>query len=493
MNPLADFPLLTLLLLSPLAGLPLIWLAPRAAAARDGALLASLVALGLSFMVAASFAPGAEGFQMEDSLPWIPDLNIHFRLGIDGISLLFLPATTLLFAAALIAGRPSVERSRLYFSLILLLETTVLGVFLAIDAMFFFLCWELTVVPIYFLVALWGIGGNRRQVATQYVLLMLSGGVPLLFGLLIPALSLTQIAFDLPTLLANPLPLGTQTLVFLLLLLGFGIKAPLPPFHTWLVRLAMEGPVAVVALIAGIKLGLYGLLRFAVPLAPEAAANLHWLLAGIGVVAALHGALAGLAQTNLRAMLAYAGVSHVGLVLLGIASFSTHGLQGALLLSVSLAFATGGGFLAASFLQARTGACELQNLGGAFATMPRLASFFLLCGLAGLGLPGTIGFPGEWLVLIAALQSHTGAGVAALAAAVFGAAAYLGLYRKCFLGPAVRPEVTQSADLLPREIWAAVLIGGCVIGFGLFPQILLDSTSEAVRAWQASVIPTNPR
>lgn len=483
MNPLADLPLLSLLLLAPLLGLPLIWLASRETVARDGAMLASLLAFGLSLLVVVSFDPHATGFQMEDFLPWIPDLNIHYRLGVDGVSLLFLPATTLLFAATVIAARPGVERARLYFSLILLLEVAVLGVFLAIDAMFLFLCWELTVVPIYFLVALWGVGSRRRHAATQYTLLMLAGGVPLLFGLLIPALSLPAPVFDLPTLLAHPLPRGSQFAVFLLLLVGFGVKAPLPPFHTWLPQLAMEGPVAVIALIAGVKLGVYGLIRFAIPLAPEAAASLHWLLAGIGVVAVLHGALAALAQTNLRAMLAYAGVSHVGLIMLGLASASQHGAQGAVLLTVSLVFATGGGFLAASFLQARTGSCEMQNLGGVFVTMPRLSAFFLLCGLAGLGLPGTIGFPGEWLVLLATLQTHTGAGIAALAGMVFGGAYFLGLYRKCFFGPAQRAEVAEATDLLPREMWAAALLGGAILVFGVYPQPMLDLTRETIRLW----------
>jgi NADH-quinone oxidoreductase subunit M len=154
---------------------------------------------------------------------------------------------------------------------------------------------------------------------------------------------------------------------------------------------------------------------------------------------------------------------------------------------VSLALATGGGLLAASFLQLRVGSCELQNLGGVFATMPRLAAFFLLCGLAGLGLPGTAGFPGEWLILLATLQTHTGAGIAALAAMVFGGAYFMGLYRKAFFGPAVRPAVATADDLLPRELWAAALIGAAILLFGLYPQPLLDLTQGAVQSWLLAV------
>jgi NADH-quinone oxidoreductase subunit M len=480
---MADFPLLTALLLSPLIGIALIWMVPRAAAARDGALLGCFLALALAIGIVALFDSTHSGYQMVTVSPWIPDLHIHYKLGVDGISLLFLPVTALLFLATVTGSNARMENPRLYFSLILLLEIAILGVFLAIDTLFFFLCWELTVVPIYFLVSLWGVGVRRQHAATQYSLLMLAGGVPLLIGLLIPALSLPEVAFDLPTLLAHPLPRGTQFVVFALLVLGFGVKAPLPPLHTWLPLLAMEGPIGVVALVAGIKLGVYGLIRLAIPLAPEAAAQLHWLLAGIGVVAILHGALVALAQTNLRTMLVYAGISHVGLVLLGLASFTLHGLQGALLLTVNLALATGGGLLAANFLQQRTGSCELQHLGGVFVTMPRLASFFLICGLAGLGLPGTSGFTGEWLVIVAALQTHSGAGIAALAAMVVAGAYFLGLYRRVFFGPAQRPAIIEASDLLARELWAAVMIGGVILGAGLMPQPWLDLTVEAARGW----------
>ena len=485
MTALHELPVLTLLLLAPLAGVPLVWAAPRETAARDGALLASLLAFGLSLMTVLAFDPATVQRQLVDEFPWITDLNIAYRVAVDGLSILFLPATTLLFAAMVIAAPPRIAGARLYFSLVLALESAMLGVFLAADTVFFFLCWELTVVPIYFLVSLWGVGARRRHAATQYTLLMLAGGVPLLFGLLIPALQLPSPAFDPAILLAHPLPEGLQLTVFLLLLVGFGVKAPLPPFHTWLPQLAMEGPPAVIALVAGLKLGLYGLLRFALPLAPEAAADLHWLLAGVGVIAVLHGALAALAQTNLRSMLAYAGVSHVGLVLLAVASGTAHGVQGAVVLTVSLALSTGGGFLATAFLQARTGSCELQNLGGVFATMPLLTAFFLLCGFAGLGLPGTAGFPGEWLALLATLQTHTGAGVAALAGMVFAGAFFLGLSRRALFGPVLHAAVREAADLLPRERWAAALIAMAILAFGLWPQSLFDLVRAGLDAWLA--------
>ena len=493
-------PLLFLLLLLPLAAIALIWLAPRDSdargAARNAALIGSFGALVCAVFVVAVFDRSVSGFQFVASVPWMPDLGARFSVGVDGISILFLPATTLLFFCAIVGTRPTWPRARLFFSLVLLLEAATLGVLIATDTLFFFACWELTILPLYFLIRLWGVGARCAHAAAQYALLMLAGGIPLLFGLLMVALAGSpegMPVFDLATLLnsalTKPLPQSQQVIVFLLLLVGFGVKAPIVPLHTWLPLIAIEGPVAVVALVAGIKLGVYGLVRFAIPLAPQAATELHWLLAGLGVFTLLHGALAALVQTNLRSMLAYLGVSHVGLLLLGLASFSLSALQGVLLMTPNFALAAGGGFLIASYLQARVASCEAQNLGGAARTLPLLATCFLLCGLAGLGLPLTSGFAGEWLVLIAVLQTHTGAGMAALAGVVIGAAAFLNLYRRCFFGPLLRAEVREATDLLPRERGVVLILVLVVLAAGLWPQGLLDLTRSSAEAWLARLNP----
>jgi NADH-quinone oxidoreductase subunit M len=419
----------------------------------------------------------------------MPSLGIRYHLGVDGIALLFLPATVLLFIGVILASWNSVHTlPRLYYSLLLLLETATLGVFCALDTVLFFLFWELTLIPIYFLVSLWGIGANRRHAAMKYTLVMLAGGIPLLFGFLVAAFGAAgggAPVFDLPVLLAMPLPTDVQYLVFLLLLAGFGVKVPVFPLHTWLPLIAMEGPAAVAALLTGLKLGAFGLIRFAVPLAPTAAQELHWLLAGLGTVSLLFGAAAALAQTNLRRMLGYASLSHVGLVLLGIASFDLPGLQGAVLQLLNFVIAAGGLFLLVSHLHHRTGSTDIAQLGGAARTMPLLASFFLLFGLAGMGMPGTAGFPAELLILLSALQAHTGAGLAALGAVVLGAACFLQLYRRAFFGPVTCPEVAQAQDLLPRERWLALLFALLVIGFGLWPSALLDLVRPAAEAWLA--------
>ncbi|HIE55369.1 MAG TPA: NADH-quinone oxidoreductase subunit M, partial [Chromatiaceae bacterium] len=405
---MADLPLISLLLLSLPFGALLIWLLPERYA-RVVALVTALLDLLVAMLVVAQFDSRTGGFQMLEQAPWIPTLDVYYKVGVDGISVLFLPLTVLLFLAVLLASWNQVRlMPRLFFSLLLLLESATLGVFCALDTMLFFLFWELSLLPLYFLVSHWGVGPNRRFAAVKYSLFMLAGGIPLLFGFLVLALghagSEGVPLFDLVRLLELGTPAHLQTLVFFLLLAGFAVKAPLVPFHTWLPVVAMEGPVAVVALLAGLKLGLFGLIRFVVPLAPEAAQSYHWLLAGLGVLGILYGALGALAQSNLRRMLAFSSVSHVGLVVLGVSSFSLQGIQGALFQLLNFIVISGGLFLLSGFLHQRIGSTEAVNLGGGAQGMPLLSAFFFLFALASLGVPGTSGFPAEFLLLFSALQ-----------------------------------------------------------------------------------------
>jgi NADH-quinone oxidoreductase subunit M len=495
---MSDLPLLSLLLLTYPVGALLIWLAPSGVSTRVLAVAVNGLGVALSLLALAGFDAAQPGFQLLERSDWIPSLNIDYAVGVDGLSILFLPATALLFLGVALASWSSTRQlQRLYFSLLLLQAGATLGVFAAVDTMLFFLFWELSLVPFYFLVSLWGVGPHRGYAATKYTLIMFAGGVPLLFGFLILAFNHAAfsgaglpggLSFDLAELLATPLPDSLEITVFLLLLLGFAVKTPVFPLHTWLPLLAMEGPVAVVALLTGLKLGAYGLIRFAVPLAPGAAQDMHWLLAGLGVFGLLYGAVAALAQTNLRAMLAYASLSHVGLVLLGIAAFNLQGVQGAVLQLLNFTLVAGGGFLLTAFLQHRLGSTDVASLGGAAKTMPLLASFFLFFGLAGMGVPGTSGFPAELLILVAALQTHTGAGLAALFAMVLGAAYFLNLYRRAFFGPVASPVVAGALDLRPRELALMVAFALLALAFGLFPSLLLDLIRPSAAAWAARLV-----
>ncbi|MDP2783247.1 MAG: NADH-quinone oxidoreductase subunit M, partial [Sulfurimicrobium sp.] len=469
-----NMPLLSLLFLTLPLGAALIWLLPRPEWAKRIALATVLLDLCIALVVIFRFDPSQSGFQLVEQARWIPTLNIQYLVGVDGISLLFLPATILLFIGVILSSWNSVTTlPRLYYSLLLVLETATLGIFCSLDTMLFFFFWELSLIPIYFLVSLWGIGPNRRYAAVKYILVMVAGGIPLLFGFILLAFGHATngggLVFDLPTLLATPIPAKLQLAVFLLLLLGFAVKIPVFPLHTWLPLVAMEGPAAVTALLVGIKLGAYGLIRFAIPLAPQAALQMHWLLVALGTMGMLYGAVAALAQTNLRRMLAYASLSHVGLVVLGIASFDLQGMQGSVLQLLNFTLAAGGGFLLISALHHRTGSTDILSLGGAARSMPLLASFFLLFGFAGMGLPGTSGFPAELLILISTFKHHIGAGLAALFAMVLGAAYFLSLYRRAFLGPVTNPVVADAMDLRPRELAIAILFASLILAVGFYP------------------------
>jgi NADH-quinone oxidoreductase subunit M len=491
MTELSGLPLLSCLLALPLLGALACSLQRDAAWARGLALGAALLTLLCSLLVVAAFDGTRGGFQLLDSANWMPGLNIRYLVGVDGISLLFLPATALLFCATVIAGWRGVRSAPgLYFALLLFFEAATLGVFCALDSILFFFCWELTLLPLYFLVSLWGVDGWRQAAAVRYFFVMLGGGVPLLFGIIVLVFSHAAggpLAFDLPTLLINPVDRDAQILVFLLLLVGFGVKVPLVPLHTWLPAMAMGAPAAVTALLVGLKLGAYGLIRFAIPLAPQAAHELHWLLAGFGTVAILYGAVAALAQSNLRSMLAYLSVSHVGLVVLGLASFSVSALQGALLQLLNFSVAAGSGFLMLAFLQRRTGSTDLAHLGGVARSMPLLSSFFLLFGLAGMGMPGTIGFPAELLIVVSALHTHTGAGLAALFGVVLGAGAFLAPFRRAFFGPATSPDVLAAEDLRARELLLALVPTVLLLVFGFYPAPLLELLRPAAEAWVAGM------
>lgn len=490
-----SLPLISILLITLPLGAGLIWLLPQARFARRVALVTAIIDLGVSLLLLAGFDSGQTGFQFTEHADWIPTLNVYYHVGIDGLSVLMLPLTVVLFIGTILSSWNSARTMpRLYYTLLLLLESATLGVFCALDNMLFFLFWELTLIPLYFLISLWGVGPDRRYAAVKYTLFMLAGGVLLLLGFVVLAYSYahqpgisTGPSFDYQTLVSQSIPPSTQVAVFFLLLLGFSAKVPLFPFHTWLPTVASEGPVTVSSILVGLKLGAFAMIRYLVPLAPDAAQQYHWLLAGFGATGMLYGAVLAMAQTNLRRMLAYASVSHVGLVVLGIASFSLQGIQGALFQLLNFTVIAGGLFLLTGFLHQRTGSTDIASLGGVAVTMPLLTGFFFVLGIASLGMPGTSGFPAEFLMLVSALDSHTGAGLAALMAMILGAGYFLGIYRKAFLGPVNSNIIGDAPDLRGREILVVLVFTGLVLLAGIFPDAVLQLTLEAASAWIETV------
>lgn len=488
----ATFPLLSLLIITLPVGGALIWLWPNAAHARWIALATAVADLVLSLTVLFNFDSSIAGFQLIERADWIPSINAQYQVGVDGISVLFLPLTVILFIGVILSSWRSIAHmQRLYYSLLLLLESATLGIFCALDGILFMLFWELTLIPIYFLVSFWGMGPNRRFAAVKYTLFMLAGGIPLLFGFVLLAFSHAELVgsfpsgltFDYLKWLNTPLSLDVQKQVFLLLLIGFAFKIPIVPFHTWLPLMAMQGPVSVTATLVGLKLGAYGVIRYVIPLAPDAAQEFAWLLATLGAIGILYGAVAAMAQTNLRRMLAFSSISHVGLVILGIASFTQQGIQGAIFQLLNFVVISSGLFLITGLLHHRIGSTDIISLGGAAKTMPRLASFFLLFGLASMGIPGTSGFPAEFLILYSAITTNTGAGLAALVAVLLGAAYFISLYRKASLGPVTNPAIKQSADLQQREFLIIGAFAILILAAGLYPAGVLDLIDASTQDW----------
>jgi NADH-quinone oxidoreductase subunit M len=487
-----DFPWLSLLLLILPLGAILTGFMPGREA-RWAALTTALLALVVSLVVVVLFDPTQMGFQLQETTPWIPNLGIAYRLGVDGLSVLFLPFTALLFVGVILASWNAIRTlPRMYFALLLVLECTMMGIFTSLDTILFFLFWEMTLLPLFFLISLWGSGANRRYAGVKYSLFMLAGGLPILVGFVVMALDHpagTPLSFAYTDLLQHSRSYGVQVTVFFLLLVGFGAKVPLFPLHTWLPVVAQEGPAGVVALLTGLKVGAYGLLRFALPLAPDAAREFQWVLVGAGMIGVLYGAVAALSQTSLRRMLAFSSLSHVGLVVLGIASFSPQGIQGAVFQLLNFSLVAGGLFLITGFLHQRTGSTEILSLGGVAKSMPLLASFFFFLGLAGIGMPATSGFPAEFLLIVSILEVHIGAGLVVLFVVILGAAYFLNFYRKAFLGEAVHDIIRDAPDLKRRELAVLLVLVLLVLVFGFYPQGILDVTQASGQYWVSLMMP----
>lgn len=476
-----------LLLLFPLA-LLLIWQAQNPFQVRRIALITTIVELLVTLAILAGFNPQEPGFQWVETHAWIPSIHIFYRVGVDGLSIWFLPLTALIFLGTILSSWNRVTTMpRLYYTLLLFLKTVTYGIFCALDTILFFFFWELALIPVYFLLSLWGVGPHRRYAAVQYTLLMIASGIPLLLAFVLLAIDhahqVSGLTFSLPDLLATPASKPFQTLLFFLLLAGLAAKLPIVPMHVWLPTMAREGPVVILAYMTGLKLGAYALLRFLIPLAPLAAYQYQWLLAGLGTAGLLYGAFLALSQTNLLTLLAYASISHVGLVLLGISTMNLPGLQGAIFQLINFSLIASGLYFLTGFLQHRTHSTEAANLGGLARRMPLFTSLYLLLGLASMGIPGTSGFPAEFLLLMGILKAHTGAGLAALATMILGAGYFLNLFRKCFFGPAINEADGILEDLTKRELAVVLVLAGLVILLGIFPHLLLDQIAPTAQSW----------
>ncbi len=489
------FPILSCILFLPLVGAVILWLFDDEDMVRTFALTITLVELALCLFVLLRFVPDSAAMQFVEHVRWIPALGISYHLAVDGISVLFVGLTAFLTVLIVIYSWDTVRHQvKLYMMALLALETTMMGVFVSLDLILFFVFWELMLIPSYFLIKLWGGGAERHYAALKYVLYTLLGSVFMLVGIALLDLNYHQWAtlhhtepaysFDLLELLTVPIPLHQQILIFWLMFLGFAFKAPVFPFHTWLPDALLEGPIGMAVVLAGLKLGTFGFMRFSIPLLPEASKSqtVVSVVMALGLAAILYGAIMALIQPDFRRLLAYSSISHLGFIVIGLFALNYQGLQGSLLTMINLGFSTAGLFFIAGFLYSRQQTTQLASFGGMAKQVPMLATFFLLIGLASIGLPGTNGFVGEFLILLGAFKAHWLYGSVAVLGVIFGAAYFLWYYERAMLGPLSKTVKESIGDLHFREVVIALSLSVMILWIGLYPAPFLRMINGSVQA-----------
>ena len=482
--------ILSLVIFTPLAGAFLVLLLPRGSgeAARRLALLASAAAFVLSLVPLASFDRGTHVMQFRESVPWIPSWGVNYAVGVDGISLLLILLTTLLSLVAVLSSWSAVrERVKEYMASMLVLETAMLGVFAANDLFLFYVFWELELIPMYLLIGIWG-GPRRRYAAIKFFLYTLAGSVLMMVAIL--ALywhSGDPRTFDIQALAAAAPGFSPrmQFWVFWALFLGFAFKVPMFPFHTWLPDAHVEAPTAGSVILAGVllKMGTYGFVRFALPLCPDTALDpvTVRILVTLAAVAIIYGALVAMMQKDMKKLVAYSSVSHMGFVMLGIFAYNVQGISGGILQMINHGIVTGALFLVVGMIYERRHTRIIAEFGGIARVMPLFAVFFSVFTLASIGLPGTNGFVGEFLILLGAFASaYRPAAVVGAVGIILGAAYMLWLYQRVAFNPLDREENRDLPDLNLREAVTLAPLLVLVFWIGLYPDPFLDILRASV-------------
>ncbi|HIA02176.1 MAG TPA: NADH-quinone oxidoreductase subunit M [Myxococcales bacterium] len=508
-----SFPLLSLVTFLPAIGAVFVALTgkdnPRAA--RATGIFFSVLAFVVSLFVWRHFANVA-GFQLVDRMPWI-DGGIGYALGVDGISILLVMLTTFLTPLTLLSTNKAVTRRvREFIICILILETAMLGTLMSLDLFLFYVFWEAMLIPMYLLIGVWG-GTNRIYATMKFFLYTMVGSVLMLVAIIYIYLKTSPQSSALVDALQVQFSMSEQMWLFAAFALAFAIKVPLFPFHTWLPDAHTEAPTAGSVILAGVllKMGTYGFLRFALPLFPEAAGASSSLIMGLAVVGILYGAFVAYAQEDVKKLVAYSSVSHLGFVMLGMFAMTQSAVEGSILQMVNHGISTGGLFLCVGILYERRHTRMIADYGGMAKQIPIFATFFLIVTLSSIGLPGTNGFVGEFLILAGtfgeALGSHLDLGlpfwelitswrvlvtvfaVLATMGVIFAAVYMLSMYRRVMFGPITHEENKKVADLSGREIGYLTPLVILIFLIGLWPNIFLDKMHKSVDAFISATKP----
>ncbi len=482
-----DFRILTALILLPVIGAAVVATIPER---RKELLLpigfgVSLLPLAGAGYLLWEFETGVAGFQFVERAVWYAPWGVGYIVGIDGISLLLVALTALLVPISILASTAIKSNVRLYLIAMLMLETGLIGVFVSLDLLLFFVFWEVVLVPKYIIIGVWG-GERRIYAAVQFFIYTALGSSLMLAGIL----ALAVIAgdqtgtptFDYIELLGIDIGRTAQFWLFGGFALAFAIKVPIFPFHTWLPDAHVEAPTAGSVMLAGVllKLGVYGFLRFNLTLFPEAAVDLVWLMATLGVIGVIYGAVVAIVQPDLKRLVAYSSVSHLGFVVLGVFALTNQGLQGGIIQAVNHGLTTGALFLLVGMIYERRHTRQIADFGGIAKVMPIYAGFFLFIAFASIGLPGLNGFVGEFLVLVGSYLSLPVWAIIASAGVLLAAVYLLWAYERIFTGEIDKPENEKLVDLDLREKGILAVLAALILFLGIYPKPALDRIEPAV-------------
>ncbi len=484
---MSDYPLLSVTIFLPLLGAAFILMIRGeekivARNARNMALFTSLTTFALSLVIWANFDTATSSFQFENRADWIPvpAFNISYRVGVDGISVFFVLLSTFLTPLCIIASWEAIqERVKEYMIAFLVLETLMVGMFCALDFVLFYLFFEGVLIPMFLIIGVWG-GPRRVYSAFKFFLYTLVGSVLLLLALL--AIYLEAGTTDIPTLMTIVFPRSMQLWLWLAFFASFAVKIPMWPLHTWLPDAHTEAPTAGSVILAGVllKMGAYGFLRFSIPMLPEASAFFTPLIFALSVVAVIYTSLVALAQNDLKKLIAYSSVAHMGFVTIGIFTFNVQGIEGAIIQMLSHGVVSAALFLCAGVVYDRMHTREIARYGGLVHRMPAYAAVFMVFTLAAVGVPGTSGFVGEFLVLVGAYQTNTLVALLATTGIILGAAYMLWLYRRMIYGKLTREDLKDILDLNRREVLVFAPLIAVVLWIGVYPAPFLEAIHTSV-------------
>jgi len=470
--------ILSLLIFIPLVGALLVMLLPRRnpSAIRVMALLWTLGEFVLSLFLYFNFDERVPTMQFQEKVPWFPEWGVSYFVGVDGISLLLIMLTTFLSILCILCSWEAIEdKLKEYYASFLILETAMVGAFCALDLVLFYIFWELMLIPMYLLIGVWG-GPRRIYAAVKFFLFTMAGSVLMLLSILAVYFHYGQetgiYTFNILELYKANIPFPKQFWLFAAFALSFAIKVPMFPVHTWLPDAHTEAPTAGSVILAGVllKMGTYGFLRFALPLFPQAAWASIPVMSILAIVGIIYGALMCLMQKDLKRLIAYSSVSHLGYVMLGIFAFNLQGLEGGIYQMLNHGISTGGLFLIVGMIYERRHTRMIADFGGLSKVMPKLAAFFLIVTLSSIALPGTNGFVGEFLILLGAFRSYIPYGVLAATGVILGAAYMLYMFKRVMFGVVTKEENRLLKDLTKREVVILTAIVFFIFAMGIYPQ-----------------------